>query len=202
MKKFTLSVVAVLAMSAFAVAGGDIEPVVEPVVVEQVADDSGFYMGLGYTYLNLNIEADGEEADAYTSASTFLAGYKFNQYIAVEGRYVPQFAGVDFDGDTVEASVYNLALYAKGMYPVTEAFDIYALLGFGMTELEVEFTPNTESRSDTAFQWGLGASYDLSTQTSLFIDYSVMYNDTGFDGELDGVDLYLDAWTFGMTYKF
>jgi len=34
MKKFSLSVVTVLAMSAFAVAGGDIEPVVEPVVVE------------------------------------------------------------------------------------------------------------------------------------------------------------------------
>jgi len=47
MKKFNLLLVAVLAMSTFAVAGGDIAPVEEPVVVvpEVVEDTSAFYIG-------------------------------------------------------------------------------------------------------------------------------------------------------------
>jgi len=208
MKKLTLSVAAVMAMSTFAVAGGDIAPV-EPVIVEEApVVDSGFYMGLGYTYLNLNIETDddgGHEMDVDTSATTFLAGYKFNPYIAVEGRYIPQFAGVEFDdGDSIEGSIYNLALYAKGMYPVTSSFDIYALVGYGITSVTIE-EGDSETFSDNGFQFGIGASYDLSEHTSLFIDYSVLYNDSEFDDLLssdDNIDLYLDAITFGMTYKF
>ena len=209
MEKLTLSIAAVMAMGTFAVAGGDIAPV-EPVIVEEVAPvtDSGFYIGLGYTYLNLNLEIDedgGHEIDLDTSATTFLAGYKFNPYIALEGRYIPQFAGADFDGDSIEASFYNLGLYAKGMYPVTNAFDIYALVGYGITSTTIEEGSDSEDFSDNGFQWGIGASYDLSEHTSLFIDYSVLYNDNSFDDLLasdDNIDLYLDAITFGMTYKF
>ena len=47
MKNIVLSAVAVLAMSSFAVAGGDIAPVEEPVVVaEPVITDSGFTLVL------------------------------------------------------------------------------------------------------------------------------------------------------------
>ena len=49
MKNIVLSAVAVLAMSSFAVAGGDIAPVEEPVVVVEEAVSTGaFYLGLAY----------------------------------------------------------------------------------------------------------------------------------------------------------
>ena len=51
MKKFTFSVAAVLAMGAFAVAGGDIELVVEPVVVEGADAWAGPYVGLQAGYI-------------------------------------------------------------------------------------------------------------------------------------------------------
>ena len=53
MKNFNLSLVAILAMGAFAVAGGDIAPVEEPMVevAAPVVDDSGFYIGGGVSFL-------------------------------------------------------------------------------------------------------------------------------------------------------
>jgi len=55
MKNIVLSAVAVLAMSSFAVAGGDIAPIEEPVVEvpEVVVTDSGF-LGLAYGYANVD----------------------------------------------------------------------------------------------------------------------------------------------------
>ena len=63
MKKFTLSVATVLAMSAFVVAGGDIEPVVEPVVVEVADAWAGPYVGLqaGYIWGDADTNAYWEE---------------------------------------------------------------------------------------------------------------------------------------------
>ena len=59
MKNIVLSAVAVLAMSSFAVAGGDIAPVEEPVVVaeEVVVESTGaFYLGSAYVLLSSDAE--------------------------------------------------------------------------------------------------------------------------------------------------
>ena len=62
MKKLTLSLTAILAMSTFAVAGGDIapmEPVVNtPVVVEEVSTGGGLYIGIAYGYEKLTTERE------------------------------------------------------------------------------------------------------------------------------------------------
>ena len=59
MKKFNLSLVTVLAMSTFAIAGGDIAPVEEPVVVVPEVIESistgGFYLGAAYGLLSLSL---------------------------------------------------------------------------------------------------------------------------------------------------
>ncbi len=61
MKKFNLSLVALLAMSTLATAGGDIAPV-EPVVETPIVEEStgSFYAGLGYSYMNLDPDNSDE----------------------------------------------------------------------------------------------------------------------------------------------
>ena len=114
MKKFNLSLVAVLAMSTFAVAGGDIAPV-EPMVETPMVEEStpgAFYVGLGYGAANVDsswaytppVMETAMSAKLFDVASgsydsdydtiMLQAGYKFNPYIAVEGRY-----GFDLDED-------------------------------------------------------------------------------------------------------
>ena len=218
MKKFNLSLVAILAMSTFAVAGGDIapvEPIVDvPVVIEEVSTGS-FYIGAAYSIL----ASEGDWDDAYDPAydmsaeldySAFMlqAGYKFNDYVAVEGRYWAAISdgdltlcGVDdcYDENDVIGDIDATAwgIYVKPMYPVTASFDIYALLGYA--NVDTQF--GEDSWDDGAFSWGLGADYSFSNNVSVFVDYVSLYNDD--ITYTDGVEEWTtDTWNFGVTYTF
>jgi len=74
MKKFSLSLATVLAMSAFAVAGGDIEPVVEPVVVEVADAWAGPYVGLQAGYIWGDAETRAED-ERYPDEPIVLSGF-------------------------------------------------------------------------------------------------------------------------------
>ena len=234
MKNIVLSAVAVLAMSSFAVAGGDIAPVEEPiVVVEEVAPVStgGLYLGLAYSVLNATstdywgvngVDMEENYIDTDFSEVMIQAGYKINDFVAIEGRYwfgiedtiagdIANIGGlVDFD-----SSVDAWGIYVKPMYPVSEAFNIYALLGYAGTEYDVSATDGRTTadwNSDTldGFSWGLGAEYAFSNNVAIFIDYTNLYDD-----EIDhvvtdrnGVDRAatweneVDTINFGVTYNF
>jgi len=214
MKKFTLSVAAVMAMSTFAMAGGDVkdvEPAVEPVIEVAVVDDSSFYVGLGYSYMNMNVKGyfgevalfSGEE-DLNGNALTVLAGYNFNKYIGVEGRYSITFGDMTaelWDGDEmdIDAELSNIALYLKPMYPMG-GLTLYGLLGYGQVTLESPIT-STEF-SESGFQWGLGAGYAVTEDVGVFVDYTRLYDDKGFDGSNLEDDFVVDSITVGVTYKF
>lgn len=228
MKNIVLSAVAVLAMSSFAVAGGDIAPVEEPVVVpEPVVTDAGFYIGAGYGYLNNTVDYTGPVYDANgnyagegsvnfldDSHNEFLidAGYKFNSYVAVEGRY---WFGANttytVDGQAYDISIDSWGLYVKPMYPVTDAFDIYALLGYASSSASVDkkFAYNGyntyESNDLDGFSWGIGAAYSFTDNVSVFVDYTSLYNTDDTYATVDGdvtLDSTVDTWNFGLNYKF
>lgn len=211
MKKFTVSVAAALAMSTFAMAGGDIapvEPVVEP-VVEAVVDDSGFYIGGAYSYINGEQEHtaqyDGYSDYTYEedwNAIMLQAGYKFNKYVALEGRYwfsIGDATANDGDGDgdyDIEDDLTAWGIYVKPMYPVAENFNIYALLGYANVEIE--------NWDESGFSWGLGAAYSFTENVSVFVDFVRLYDDDEMDysKRTYSIDSTIDAWNFGVTYKF
>ena len=226
MKNIALSAVAVLAMSSFAVAGGSIAPIEEPVVVEEVVVvenlDAGFYLGLGYGYLNLTADMNVGPAtitdlvDDSFGEIVLQAGYKFNAYVAIEGRYwfgMNDLSGLyDFEGDLLntDASLDAWGIYVKPMYPVTAAFDIYALLGYATSTLDedVNLLGGTLSQSTDldGFSWGIGAEYAFNQNVSIFIDYVSIYSDTYEETftAYDRVEMDVDAAVidFGVTYKF
>jgi len=218
MKNIVLSAVAVLAMSSFAVAGGDIAPVEEPVVVvEEVVSEGAFYLGLGYSLLSTDEEYTqgnwtyDDRSDDY-SMVMFQAGYKFNSYVAVEGRY---WMGVDDNSywdrqnnTGIDTEIDAWGIYVKPMYPVTDAFDVYALLGYASTDYTVDFNNGLTYNSDDldGFSWGLGASYSFTDNIAIFVDYTSLYDDSytvneNTSNEYD-VDNTLQAWNFGVTYQF
>ena len=180
MKKVSLSIVALLAMNTFAVAGGDFTAPVEPQVnIPEVEESTGsFYVGAGYSYINLDADIVEHDSDA----TLLLAGYNFNQYIAVEARY----AGLT---DCID----NAAIYAKPMYPIGDAAKVYALLGYGDTSYDNGVVDNSEN----GFQWGLGANYAVTENIGVFADYTNLYDDT-----FAGVDSTVDAINVGVTYTF
>jgi len=220
MKKLSLSLAAIFAMGTFAVAGGDIAPV-EPVVEEPVVVEAAgtFYLGLGYGYFDQtmdNIDHSGLNLEAETDNVLLQAGYQFNEYVAIEGRYwigvgdatwtaSSGYRGVSGD---ISGDYSSWGIYVKPMYPVTESFNVYALLGYASTSLEADTNENFYWDSDE-FSWGLGAEFGVTDNVFIFADYvnlgapdSVDYHDNGNtypDVDVDG-DLY--TINVGVTYKF
>ncbi len=201
MRKSVLSLAAMVLLGTVAYAGGDIAPV-EEVAVPVVADNSAFYIGLGFGQGYVNDDQTDEEMKAATLM--LQAGYQFNEYIALEGRYTfglsmdydPGLTGNgpdDYDGD-----FSSWGIYVKPMYPIGD-LSIYALLGYGGVMLDdLEGGDAYES----GFQWGLGAQYAFTENIVGFVDYVKLYDDTGFDYRAQTEDVDSDTWTIGVSYKF
>ena len=205
MKKIVLSVSAVVVLSSAVFAGGgmkDAAPAVEPVVVIPVAEElSGFYAGLGLSGVSSRDAAfsmdffNVEEGQDRLGNVTFLAGYNFNEYIAVEGRYTTTFT----DEDLVEMDGWSL--FAKPQYPVSEDFSVYALLGYGGVTMD-GINGSGVDVDDSGFQWGLGMDYLATENISIFVDYTSLAVDMDgvyYNGALE-VDA--DAITLGVNYLF
>ncbi|MBD3789324.1 MAG: porin family protein [Campylobacterales bacterium] len=182
-------------------------PVEPEVTVPEVVESTpgSFYVGLGYSYMTgtiADVGTRGADIDVTGHALTALAGYNFNKYIAVEGRYSTVLSDVNLDDGTYDEDVNedlsNFAIYLKPMYPVADNFNVYALLGYG----QVSASFDGEDYSENGFQWGLGANYAVTENIGVFVDYTRLYDDTGFDGELSGVDVTLDSVNVGATYTF
>ena len=220
MKKLTLSIAAIAAMGTFAVAGGDIapvEPVVETPAVVETATDAGFYVGAAYGLANYDMSIDVAGvgyADGSENFNEFmiLGGYQINKYVAIEGRY--WFGSADDinwlnNGTNYNTSIDAWGIYVKPMYPVTDSFDIYALLGYGEVDMTIK-APNADYVSDTdgsddGFSWGIGGAYNVNENVAVFVDFVRNYDDTiTYDvlGTDVDVDKTVDTWNFGVTYKF
>ena len=200
MNKRILSFAPMLALCGFSYA--DNAPVEEPLLASLTSEDSAFYIGtaLGGSYVN-----NDDTNEKMSSFSAMIqAGWQYNHYIALEGRYSFSF-NMDYDsGNTGNSSSdYNgdltsWGVYVKPMYPIGD-FKVYALLGYGGVTLD---RLENGDAYESGFQWGLGAGYDFNEQVSVFVDYVSLYDDTGFDyrAKSDDVDAY--TWALGVTYKF
>jgi len=217
MKNITLTTIAFLAMSTYVMAGGDIVPVEEPVVEVQevVVSDAGFYVGVAYTALtNETTISNGVNGEADYDGFMLQAGYKFNPYIAVEARYwnvgderlnmSHPVGHPDGDDHSVESAFDAWGVYLKPIYPITEALDVYALLGWGtQNTVNHTYTPD-----DSGLSWGAGVAYSFTDNISIFVDYVGIYDDTAIENSIDPfgneVDVEVQSTTLniGITYKF
>ena len=193
---------AMFMLSTLAYAGGDMTTVVEPVTEIPEVKATPFYVGLGLGQAEVNNDDTSEEFSATTIM--LQAGYQYDEYVALEGRYA---FGLDTDyspGTTdslisdYDGDFSSWGLYVKPMYPIGD-FRLYALFGYGGVMLD---NIAGGDAYESGFQWGLGAGYAMSTNYTVFVDYVSLYDDTGFDyrARLDDVDS--DTWTFGVSYKF
>ncbi len=197
MKKIVFSVCAIVAMSGLVYANGEVEVV--PVASE--ANGSSFYAGLGLSALSAR-DADASlsffdvEAGAdRLGGISLVAGYNYNENIAVEARYTTSISNEDL----VEMSGWSL--FVKPQYPVSEAFSVYALLGFGSVNMD-GVDGSAVDVDETGFQWGIGASYEVAEDVSVFVDYTSLASDMDGHYYNGAHQVDADALTVGVTYNF
>ena len=177
-----------------------------PAVESDNAYASSFYLGLGASALKLDNDNTKETFEA--TALTITAGYDYNKYLALEGRYSRSLGKVSYDkGTSANANISdypadftNIALYLKPKYEV-EKFTAYALLGYGEVEL-TNIPQGGVDRAEAGFQWGLGLGYDITDNITVFADYTNLYEGKGFNYIATNSDITVDAVTVGFSYKF
>jgi len=191
---------------SISMAGDNITPVDIPVVPIPV-DKSPFYIGVGVSAMSLLNNNTDEEFTA--TGITLQAGYRYNDYIAIEGRYTRDVSAVAYengttlilaDNDDYPTDFTNMAIYLKPIYPIGD-FSIYALLGYGEVAL-TNIPIGGVTRGESGFQWGIGISYDIYDSFTIFADYSSLYSGDGFDylATLNSHDATLI--TIGLGYRF
>ncbi len=183
MKKFNLSLIVLLAMGTSSMLNA-----------ETGANNSGVYVGLGYGATNVGTDFFSSEielsGDNDSDALLMQGGYIYNEYIALEGRY--------WNGDN---NLNAWGVYVKPMYPVTEKFSVYALLGYGETKLTIVDT-TADLNNEGSFQWGIGAGFKITDNFSVFADYVDMYNTDTHNTDTSLREWSIDSISIGANYQF
>lgn len=204
MKKFSLSVATVLAMGAFAVAGGDIEPVIEPVVEVTVADAwVGPYVGLqaGYIWGDADTSSyweDGSEAFSLNDfnvdgwAGGIFAGYNWrvsnNILLGIEGEWnyvsaddtIMEGSSQEGYGSKVEQTWDASLRLRAGM----DMGDYMPYITGGIAWAGVEshgYTTwgYTDDQDETLTGWTLGAGVEKKINENLIARIQYRYSDYG-----------------------
>jgi opacity protein-like surface antigen len=206
MRKIAIVILSIITLGSISFAGGKlVEPALDPVAPVM---DSGFYLGIGASAMSLRNDLSDEE---FSSPGVMLqAGYQFNKYIAVEGRYTKNVGKLKYDhgttsnldNDDYPADFTNGGIYLKPMLPM-ENFILYGLIGYGQVKMtNLPGGAGTADRSESGLQWGAGVSYRASKNLSISVDYVRFYDDTGFDYRGTTANVVADAWTLSVSYKF
>ena len=156
-----------------------------------------YYPDYGYT----------DSTDIDYSSLMFQVGYQVNPYIAMEFRYWFSVSSGDYSSNTLyplNPNAYDSfdawGMYLKPMYPVTPELSVYGLLGFSGVTIDADYGSYL-LYNDNSFSWGGGASFDVTPNIALFVDYVQLFN-----GRLEfyeySQDTKVDTFNFGVTYKF
>ncbi len=167
---------------------------------------NGFYAGLGITGVKYESACDCPQGGGSEDniAAVGRLGYDFNRYIGIEARGMTTISG---DGG---ADVEHVGLFVKPMYPVTDATNIYALIGAAKTTTSGDLQ-NVDAET---LALGAGLEFDLSDDNAKEAKYSRSFDGQG--NQEKGVGLFvdyerlvvksdapdLDTISAGVTYDF
>jgi len=164
-------------------------------------DESGFYVGGNYGYLRVEGEDDFDDDKEVWQG---LLGYKFNEWIAIEGSFIDfgdygnDIAGGDTDG-------YTAAL--KGILPLSERFSVYAKLGQLWSETSYNVGAVSGDYDDESLFVGAGLSYALTQNFIINAEYTVYDTELNANEALDDIDdtnfeTDLKQASLGLEYRF
>jgi len=152
----------------------------------------GLYAGSGYSRTKNDLNS--RDSLSFDALMVF-AGYRFLDWISLEGRYTFDVGHTIGGGEEAPYSFSNTALYLKPSYK-REKFSAYGLLGLGRTTLD-----NGIKRSKNTFQWGMGANYAATDKVDVFLDYTKLFDDT-LDPSLSTDKSAIESFNLGISYNF
>lgn len=198
--------------------------------INPFADEkSGFYLGLGVGTANYDdAYSVGEEtAESLGLSGTktkrdgiakIFGGYRINKFFALEANYT-KFADTDLEASGVILNRYmtmdadneisGYGVKAVGIYPLTNNIELNASVGLMKWKIEEDrsskFNGSVDKDSETAKGtskvFGLGASYNLTNNVALGLDWERI-NDLGDKDKLAFGETDVDTFTLSAKYTF
>ena len=160
-------VAATMAVAAFAAAPG--------LAQSEAPDNLSVYATLGYTHVTTGAN-DGDDDDFRFGTATARIGLRIRRYLGVEGE-----VGLGLRGDqqaapagTIEVDLATqYAVYAVGFLPVTPDADLFARVGYGSIEFQLDGGGFTDVSQDKgSFNYGVGAQYRFDGSNGIRADFT------------------------------
>jgi len=163
-----------------------------------VAQASGFFVGGSVGTANLNEDFDGLSVDDNSTSFRLVAGWRFNDYFALEGGYhdFGDFEQVfdDVGGpSTAKLSADGFTLGAAGSVPVSERFALTGRAGTFFWNGSAEVNNVTRaSPEDSNLYLGAGVSFSVSERFQLTSDWTRYELESAVSG----------VFSVGLSYQF
>lgn len=187
------------------------EPVYIPPVVVPVTNvkANGLYTAIGLTASRYDSNCNCPTALKKDTSIGVVGrvGYDINRYVGVEAR------GLKTNWKSEGGKLEHYGVFVKPMIPVTNATNIYGLLGAGKTK--TKDIPNGSGKiNGSGFAWGAGVEVDLSRDEAKDGRYNREFD--GHGDQEEGLGLFVDyekmlqksdapradALSVGLTYDF
>jgi len=200
MQKMVTRGLSLLLLTSLIHAGGKkmIAPAKAPVKpIPALASPSPYYIGAGLVWGAFHgvcgVDPDCTYEDV-TYGAMVRGGYEYNQYFGIEARALKTWWEADALGGE---KLQHIGIFAKPMYPVSEDFNLYGLLGYGWTKTDVVASGTAlEEIDESGFSAGIGIEYDLSDKEDDFDD--TLAYDRAFDGQADQEQ----GWGVFVDYQY
>ncbi len=161
-----------------------------------VCADNSWYLGASYNAQDISL--NGRD---FNTAGV-VAGYKYNQYFAIETRFSSGTSGYS-QGNYSEDIDTQASLSIRASYPIFDSFKLYGLAGYTNTKLKIKRRGGGDdsfkiTHSDGGLSYGLGLNYEINEQFNLFIDYQVL-------PDFEPTSTFSKSWkstTIGVNYSF
>jgi hypothetical protein len=152
---------------------------------------AGVYANVGYA----NSHAD----DVNLGAIGARLGYRFNNYVGVEGELAGGVKSDDVElGGGVSAKVklqHSEAIYAVGFLPIAPNWDVLGRVGYGSTKLKASALGASAEDDGDSWNFGLGAQYHWDGVNGVRVDYTRQE----FRGDDAGPS---DVWAIAYSRRF
>jgi len=160
-----------------------------------IAADNGIYLGASVGQAGVSIDDfEGEDFnfDADSTAFKAIAGWRFLDWLAVEGNYVDLGSADDtIDNVKFETDVSGVSLSAVGFLPVGPV-DLFARVGAINWDADLSVSGETFSDDGTDLTYGVGAQFRVWS-LSIRAEYEQF--------DVDAADT-VDLISLGVTWTF
>lgn len=126
-----------------------------------------FIFGAGAGTNTVNIDEDFDESDLGWKA---FAGVRFVRFFGLELQYI------DFgnpENDDISVELNDLGLFAFGVIPLGEWFEIYGKAGYTQWRVEVEDNATSDFFEDDNYDvaWGAGVAFVINQTVGIRLEY-------------------------------